>query len=135
MLSSTDFMEIFKDYWWYHLPSSVKEIIYPSSVTNIDSYAFENCSNLITITFPDDSKLRLIGKGAFKSISIKEIIIPSSVTNIGNNAFLDCSNLTSITFQHDSKFQSIRLEAFRNAFIIESIIPSSVTNIGNVVFF
>jgi uncharacterized repeat protein (TIGR02543 family) len=47
----------------------------PNTVTNIDDYAFDLCTNLISIT------------------------IPNSVTNLGDGAFYYCTSLTSIYFQ------------------------------------
>ena len=47
----------------------------PSSVTNIDIYAFQNCRNLQSATIPD------------------------SVTSIGDNAFNNCTNLKTIYYK------------------------------------
>ncbi|MBO7302693.1 MAG: InlB B-repeat-containing protein, partial [Clostridia bacterium] len=52
--------------------------VIPNSVMSIDSFAFENCTNL------------------------KSITIPSSVKSIGRCAFKGCSSLTSVTFNRTS---------------------------------
>jgi hypothetical protein len=40
-------------------------IILPNSLISIDSYAFEDCNNLVNINIPDNVKT--IGNGAFKN--------------------------------------------------------------------
>ena len=61
-------------------------IIIPDSVTNIDSYAFRDCSSLTNITIP--KSVTSIGSSAFWGCSsLKSITIPESVTDIGVEVF------------------------------------------------
>lgn len=53
---------------------SLTSVTIPDSVTNIESYAFQDCSNLASIT------------------------IPGNVTDIDDYAFSGCSSLTSLTY-------------------------------------
>ncbi len=53
--------------------SKISSIIIPNSVTKIESYAFQHCTEL------------------------KSIAIPNSVTTIGNYAFDGCSSMTSVS--------------------------------------
>ncbi len=77
------------------------------SVIGIGDYAFEDCSNLISIT------------------------IPSSIIKIGSSAFLGCSSLQTIIFAGDSRLRSIGNYAFRDCSSLTTItIPNSVTSIG-----
>ena len=62
----------------------------PSSVTNIDSYAFANSSILTTVTIPDSA------------ISI----------SIGNNAFKSCNSLVRIVFRGSTSTMSIGTNLF-----------------------
>lgn len=55
--------------------SSISSVSIPSSVTNIDTYAFYSCTNLTSIT------------------------IPQSVERIGPWAFRGCTNLSTINFE------------------------------------
>ena len=74
--------------------SNLTSITIPSSVTSIRSYAFSGCSSLSAVTFGENSQLTSIGNNAFSSCSsLTNITIPSSVTSIGNYAFSGCSSL------------------------------------------
>jgi uncharacterized repeat protein (TIGR02543 family) len=80
-----------------------------NSVTEIQSNAFNHCSNLKELTI--NSGLTAIPDSAFYSCySLEKIVLPQTLTSFGNNAFKSCSKLASIT------------------------IPDSVTTIGNYCF-
>lgn len=67
-----------------------------AGATSINYEAFSNCTNLTSITIPNN--IMSIGFEAFrKCSSLTNIVIPDSVTSIGNYAFEKCSNLTNIT--------------------------------------
>lgn len=67
-----------------------------AGATSINYEAFSNCTNLTSITIPNN--ITSIGFEAFrKCSSLTNIVIPDSVTSIGNYAFEKCSNLTNIT--------------------------------------
>jgi len=58
--------------------------------------AFDKCSNLASVTFPNN--LTGIGNWAFSSCpSLTSITIPSKVTSIGGQTFIN-SGLTRVTF-------------------------------------
>jgi len=85
-------------------------IIIPASVTSIGNFAFNDCSDLASIT------------------------IPASVTSIGNAAFRDCNSLTSLTLSEG--VASIGEYAFDHCISLASItIPASVTSIGRNAFY
>ena len=61
----------------------------------IPGYAFESCSYLRSVVFPDG--LQEIGNYAFRScINLTQVMIPESVTTIGSSAFYECSRLNSV---------------------------------------
>ena len=76
--------------------SGIKSIEIPNKVTNIDYNAFQNCSNLKSINFEDNSLLSSIGQSAFSGVGLSSIIIPSSVTSIGSGVFNYCNNLNTV---------------------------------------
>ena len=74
-------------------PAGKKENMYniKNSVKNIESWAFYDCKNLISINIPNS--VISIGNGAFQECSLKRISIPNSVTMIEYNAFAWCYNV------------------------------------------
>lgn len=64
----------------------------PDAVTKFNSYCFRNCA-LESIYIP--ANVTSIGNGAFQGVSsLTDVIIPANVTSIGSNAFAGCSGLT-----------------------------------------
>ena len=106
---------------------------YFKNVTRIKDYCFADCSNLASVTIPED--VTTIGKEAFRKCSrLTSITIPSSVTSIGYNAFYNCSGLTSVTISEG--LTTIIENAFYGCSGLTSItIPSSVTSIGDGAFY
>ncbi len=117
---------------WYNDRDKIKTVVIKEGVTSIGSYAFDQCSNLISVTIPNS--VTSIGKAAFDDCSgLTSITIPNSVTSIGGHAFWDCSGLTSITIPNS--VTSIGDYAFYKCSNLTSItIPNSVTNIGDYAF-
>jgi len=73
----------------------IPETIEGYPVTEIGSYAFDNCYKLVNIIIP--SGVTSIGNRAFDYCnSMTNITIPASVTSLGNEVFYDCGDLTSI---------------------------------------
>lgn len=90
---------------------NITSIKIPKSVTSIGGQAFNECSNLKTVIFEDNSQLKSIGEYAFSDCrSLTSITLPRGVTSIDRLAFNNCSSLSRI------------------------VIPSSVTSMGNYVF-
>ncbi len=83
--------------------------IIPDSVTEIDDWAFENCTSLTSVTIPD------------------------SVTEIDDWAFENCTSLTSVTIPDSGTY--IRIRAFYGCTSLTSVtIPKSVKDIGSEAF-
>jgi len=74
-----------------------------------------------SVVFSPDSKLRKIGKGAFRGCALETICIPSSVENIDDEAFRKCDQLKSVVFMADSQLQVISFNAFEGCLNLQTI--------------
>ena len=75
-------------YWFYG--SAVQSVAIPSTVKEIGTAAFSNCSRLMKVTFADDSRLEKIGKESFNGNCFQEITLSGTLKEIGSNAFAKC---------------------------------------------
>jgi hypothetical protein len=67
------------------------------SIGGFDTGAFESCTSLASVTFPNS--LTNIGDYAFRTCtSLTSVLIPGSVTSIGILTFSGCTSLTSVYF-------------------------------------
>ena len=89
------------DSWW-NVKENIKNVLINAGVTNIGEYAFEYCSNLVSIKIPNT--ITSIGDYAFDECSsLISIEIPESVTSIAVPAFSSCNSLTSINVSEKNK--------------------------------
>ena len=127
---------------------SIHDVSIPDSVTEIDSYAFNNCKYLKEVKL--SKSLTYLGEGAFGLTAIAEIEIPKSLDNCGSNSgfyydfngtrtymyggpFTCCENLKTITFEKGTT--QIAENLFRGCTGLENItIPDTVTEIENNAF-
>ncbi len=139
--------------------SGLTSIVIPENVTKIGYEAFKNCSDLASVTLPENyansiqnntfescGKLTAItlpantteiGSAAFKNTALTGIIIPANVKKINGNAFEGCSALKVVTFEPDSLLTDIGSEAFKNCTsesFTEITIPKSVKNLNQNAF-
>ena len=106
-------------------------IILKNGTKGIAESAFENCTNLISITIPNG--VTNIGYNAFAWCeSLVSVVLPNSVTQIDDCAFACCKNLIDINIPNSvTRLGSGALQA-TNITSIE--IPNSITEIENVLF-
>lgn len=113
---------------------TVEKVVFPSSLTEIEKYAFANCSNLLKVFFKSDSKLKIIRKSAFSCTKIRKMKFPSSLQVIGESSFFCCKNLEIISFNDDSELKVIETSAFRMTRLKEIKFPNILRIIDNLAF-
>ena len=109
------------------------ELKLPKGLMTIGARAFKNCSQLKIIELPEG--LKEINDGAFQScVSLKSIKIPTSVTRIGNQAFDSCSNLSTVDIP--ASVTEIGHDAFSECPNLNSLaVPPSVASVGRDAFY
>ena len=124
---------------WHSYLSDIHSVIIEYGVTGIGQSAFENCTNLTSVTIPNsvtDLGSDTAGKqgGPFMGCTgLTSITIPNSVTYIGKEAFQGCTGLTSITIPNS--VTHIYDLTFADCTRLTSInIPNSVTFITSSAF-
>ena len=76
------------------------ELVIPNGVTEIPSYAFNNCSGITGVVLPEG--VTTINYNAFDScVNLSSITIPRSVTTVGSGIFHGCDNLKSVYYMGD----------------------------------
>ncbi|MCD8238022.1 MAG: leucine-rich repeat domain-containing protein [Clostridiales bacterium] len=110
----------------------LKNVTVPSSVEYIDGWAFENCSNLETVTLIEG--LTHIGDSAFSGCtSLTSITIPSTVKTIDLYAFYGCTSLSEVNLSEGLEY--LGYAVFSDCESLTSIyIPSTVTAISEYAF-
>lgn len=106
---------------------TIKSIIIPDSVTEIDSGCFADFTALESVRLPDT--LKVIPDGCFgQCTSLKEINIPAKLEKIGNEAFLSCEKLEKAVLP--DTLNEIGHSAFKGCMSLKEInIPLKITEI------
>ena len=116
--------------WAFQNCTNLTSIEIPNSVTNMGIQVFMDCSNLINVVLPEG--ITEITINEFSSCrSLTSINIPSSITRINETAFDGCSSLRSVTIPEN--VTSIGISAFRNCtklitMRVEAITPPTLSN-------
>ena len=111
----------------------LKKIILPDNVNNIETCAFEGCTDLSFLEL--SSGLTSIGERAFNDCTgLRSLQLPSGLLSIGNGAFLNCIGLSSL--QLPSGLTSIGMNAFSGCSGLTSVsLPSGLTRIPYRTFY
>ncbi|MBR5910913.1 MAG: leucine-rich repeat protein, partial [Bacteroidales bacterium] len=80
--------------------TNLASVTLPESITSIENWAFSGCESLTGILIPEGVTNIIVG--AFYYSGLESIVIPASVTQIGSEAFSYCTNLQSITVANDN---------------------------------
>lgn len=133
------------------------ETVYFSSINDICNNAFNNCNNLLNVTFDISCKITILNNNIFANCislnsvtlcdsiskisncfnnceSLQNINLSKSITEIEANCFTNCINLENINIE-DSSLTILNDNLFTNCSKLKRcILPVSITNIGNNVF-
>ncbi len=86
--------------WCFYSCKWLNTISIPNTIKKIEDCAFRYCSNLISLTIPDG--VESIGNLTFgECTSIHSIDLPNSVFSVGSSAFCDCKNLKSVVLPNN----------------------------------
>ena len=91
--------------------TNLTSVSIPNTVTDIGSYAFAYCSSLTNVKIPD-SIMNIKENTFYYCAGLTDAVLPSGVINIGNSAFDHCTNLVTVTIPET--VSSIGLSAFLN---------------------
>ena len=115
---------------------------YKDNITEIGTYAFANCINLMEIKLPN--AITAINSYSFSQTALTTITIPSSVVIIDEGAFSQCNNLQSVIFNQQSQLKYVlqsseSLEIGNKAFYLCSslstiVLPSNTIKIEQEAF-
>lgn len=119
-----------------HFPCSFRgDYKIPLTVDTIQTYAFENCRGLKSVTIP--TSVKSINKWAFNlcdSLESVNFIQPSILTSIGDYAFINCYKLISFPIPETVNYIGDYAFGECKSLIVPINIPSSVYYIGNYAF-
>ena len=113
--------------------TNITNVVLPNSITFIGSFAFSDCSELVSINLPEG--LQSIALAAFQSTAFKNIIIPASLSILEAGAFERCFDLESVRFANGSFISTIETNTFNSDASLQSvIIPAGVNLIQSGAF-
>lgn len=133
----------------FDIPSTLQTVILNQNVASIGYGAFNNCSNIVSITLPTDNSITSIGERAFEGCSSlaklncgnSNVIDLTGITDISNKAFKNCTSITDVLVNADltrigdwTFTGCTALSKFNSANAHEINIPSKVTYIGEEAF-
>lgn len=111
--------------------TTLSQINLSEGLYSIGNSAFERCSNLTSVTLPNT--LRFIGERAFGRTDLNYIVCPESVVSISKYAFEHCKNLSSIEICNSKAH--IGEAAFSNCTALKkAILPKSIEHSPNKIF-
>lgn len=107
-------------------------------VTAIEYSAFKNASNLTTVTFASGSRLRDLESYAFENCkSLKTISLPNTVRKMEGGCFMGCSSLTSVVIPEGvtALGDSTSYGVFEGCTALSSVkLPSTLVRLGQHTF-
>lgn len=112
--------------------TSLTKVTFPNTMQSIENYAFVSCSNLAEVDFSACTSLTNLGASAFAYTALTSVSLPSTLTEIKNAVFNGCSSLALVDIPNGVR--TIGVNAFRNTFLASLTLPASVGSIGQHAF-
>lgn len=112
--------------------TSLKSVKLSANIEWLGYRIFNNCTNLTTVDFGENSRLTTIGNYAFFNCTgLKTINLPASLELIGGDAFTGCTSLSSVNFAENSVLKHILYYAFDGCSSLRDIVlPASLQTLG-----
>lgn len=113
------------------MANAIKKVEIGSNIT-LDSYAFNYCTSLNSISLPATGIASEDAGYIFDyCCSLKFAVVPFFTTNM----FMNCYSLASFSVNRDTSYYRIRGNTFKNCYSVRrAIIPSNITSIDASVF-
>lgn len=112
---------------------AVVDLVLPSSITEIQNYAFYKASNLTSVTF--GTGLATIGSYAFAQSGLTSLTLPASIESVGESAFSDCTSLQSVDLESATKLYVIESRTFSMCRTLSSVtFNTTLQKIGSYAF-
>ncbi len=109
-----------------------KKMTLPDSITEIESFAFDMCTNLEAVNIPT-GLTELNSLIFWYCIKLDNVIVPANIKTIQSQVFYGCESLKNITISDG--VEKLGNKAFQKCTGLESItIPGSVTSINSNCF-
>ena len=117
--------------------TSMTQLLFASAnnlLATISAEAFKGCSSLASINLSNATSLTLIDTSAFENcIAVNSITFASSIQEIGNSAFKNCSGaLTTIDLSQITNLDEIKDSAFANCSLLNNITLSASYSVASV---
>ena len=105
--------------------TTMKTILFPSSLKSIGNYAFAGCTSLTMVTLPES--LTELGNYAFQGcVALKSAKLNAGWKNVSEGLFQGCTSLSSVTLP--DTIQYIRANAFRGCTSLKTLsLPKSLS--------
>ncbi len=120
----------------YREEHNLKSVVIPASIETVGKSAFTACTALETVTFADNSKVKVLPETAFnncKSLKTVSFGSNSALETVGRSAFVGCTALE--TFNPPASLKTIEATAFEGCTSLKDVtITKNVATVGDGAF-
>lgn len=119
---------------WRPYASDIKQVVVGDGITEIGTYSFYDCVNLVSVSLPD-SLVTLDTYAFYNCSALTSIVIPDSVTKVYSSCFEGCISLTTVVL--GSSVVSVGNRCFYNCTSLSTLYSYAVSppKLGSFVFY